>query len=280
MIKAISARRNIKGKDIEEFDHVLSRIFRSFEKEYKVSLLSVQPQGKLLSSLFDEYNKSSYSKEHSNRRCAIVIDNSKQTLITPSTLNQNQKLFLSKLSNLCKAYSHSNRVVLNKHKRNVNQGNRDGIEYSIGKSNDDNLLSYADLFKRDFPWEQMRFKNYSKQHLREYFTKLVIDEASYNSFLKAERRQLNKDELKKRVEIIQENGEKTVREFEEDTNLYCYCKQRYSQGDMMICCEKGFECIGSHEGWYHIQCIDEIKNMPQREIDSFKFICIHCKKRD
>lgn len=282
-------------KDIEEFDDILRKIYRSFEQKYEVSPISVQPQGKLLSSLFERYNSiSMYSKEHSLRKCAIVIENSKQPLITTAninnlnlSLNQNQKLFLAKFNTLCKSYSHSNRIILRK--RNVNQRESytrsnqspgQKIEYEIDDCNNYNLLSYDDLFRSDFPWEEIRFKNYSRQNLKEYFKKLVIDHECYEALLKKGFNQLMQDEPKKRVEIIQENGEKTVREFEEDTNLYCYCKRRYSPGDIMICCERGFACLGSHDGWYHVQCIDQTKCMSQEEIDSFKFICTLCRKGD
>ena len=45
----------------------------------------------------------------------------------------------------------------------------------------------------------------------------------------------------------------------------------------MICCEKGRNCLGSYNGWFHIHCIEELKNLPTEEAENVKFICNECK---
>jgi hypothetical protein len=73
-------------------------------------------------------------------------------------------------------------------------------------------------------------------------------------------------------------GEKEIKEFEEDSTIYCYCKKQ-SHGEFMICCKNEENCVGSNNGWFHPQCVEELKDKTKEELNIIEFMCKECKEK-
>ena len=60
-------------------------------------------------------------------------------------------------------------------------------------------------------------------------------------------------------------------------NLYCYCKKKYDNGLFMIACSNEETC--PNNGWFHPECVDEMKGMSKSQIEdeNFNFTCKNCR---
>ena len=61
--------------------------------------------------------------------------------------------------------------------------------------------------------------------------------------------------------------------FEQDLRLYCLCKRLYTDGELMMNCEK---C----NDWLHFQCIGYLGEVGSKQTEELKFICPNCDEKD
>ena len=163
-------------------------------------------------------------------------------------MNINKHVFIDGFKDLIHKIASRYRITLFK--------NTDKSYSLCGKSSSARLISYKDTLSSSFPWEEMNYNRYTSQQLRKYYMKIIPDESTYKNIILP-------------VEFtIKSNPVE---------HSYCYCKKKTIDEATMICCEKGRNCLGSYNGWFHIHCIEELKNLPTEEAENVKFICNECK---
>ena len=161
---------------------------------------------------------------------------------------------------LCIKISNSKKINLRIEKEN------DKIKYSVLQEIDYITINYEETLSDDFPWEQMNIDNNNK---RQFYLSLVPNEKKFKEIV------LNNIET---VEILtNKNGEKVIKQYNEDNNIYCYCKRK-CYGEFMICCQYEDECVGSFGGWFHPKCVQELKNIPEKDLVKINFTCKKCLK--
>ena len=269
VVKNILRRYTQKEEDIKEFANLLRKIYKGYEKEYHKSIIEIKPMIKssdekeinlLLSS-----NITTRQNANTNSSCS---NTSSQSLTKPSissikyeektNLSQSQSLFISRFKVLARFVSLNSNIMLSKHKDKNNQ-----MYYTLYNSDPSEItISYEDTLKPNFPWEKLHFKSLTIYQLKQYYSKLIPNDYTFNSLI------LNKE---------------IVSDFSKELNFdnsqtYCYCKQKHKDSDVMICCEKGKNCVGSHNGWYHLKCIEEYKDIHKEDVNKIKFTCAACKE--
>jgi hypothetical protein len=67
-----------------------------------------------------------------------------------------------------------------------------------------------------------------------------------------------------------------------DQTLYCYCRQKCQGNEFMISCEYESHGTCAFNGWFHQNCVDELKNLAKDDIEKedFKFVCKECLKKN
>ena len=286
LVKNIIRRYAQKEEDIKDFSILLKKIYKGYEREYRKSLLEIKPQIRPNTEMKNEdrdlnlilgssmttrqsannnYTNSISSCSNSSSQCQTKPSISSLTSkekVGPG-LNKTQLLFIRQFKSLARRVTLCSKIFLSKNKDPISQD----VVYSLIKEKSANInLSYQEVLSKNFPWEELNFKSFSSNQARQYFLKIIPDGITYYKLI-----------LKDPINSNQNEGDDGKND-EDDNHIYCYCKQKYYEDDIMICCEKGKKCLGSYNGWFHLSCIDELRMVPQEEIVNVKFICNSCLK--
>ncbi len=229
---------NLEEDNINKFLTILKKIFSNYEKEYKHSVIKVER--KISISQPKEETRISRAKEALKNKPKIKL---------PKLSTMHKIEFLQKLKNLLQIYSNFSNILIIKTKKTHTQEmgaiqntlNDDYLyQYSFDNQSFKNDISYKQIKEdRKFPWQLLNSSKLpTSLHNKEMFLKLIQTEDSYaKRFLDKKRKRLKKlGESSKIKHIICENSAegKVVRDYEEDNNLYCYCQQKFREGDFMI----------------------------------------------
>ena len=263
-IKLVKILKKIyKSKEIEikQFSDFLNRIYKSYEREYGKNLIEIHPNTKLLKKLNGDLkdliqieikNQSNVSTNNSESEKKNV------PFIREVQLTPYDKKFIEAFQVLCIKISNSKKINLKIEKIN------NEIKYTVLPEIDYITINYEETLKNDFPWEKLNIDNNNK---RDFYLSLVPNENKYREIV------LNNMVT---VEILTDkNGEKIIKQYNEDNNIYCYCKRK-CYGEFMICCQYEDECVGSFKGWFHPKCVDELKNIPEKDLGNINFTCKEC----
>ena len=263
LVKILKKIYKNKAVEIKQFSDFLSRIYKSYEREYGKNLIEIHPNNKLLKELNGEIkdliqieikNQSNISTNNSES------DRKNVPFIREVQLTPYDKKFIEEFQLLCLKISNSKKINLKIEKEN------NEIKYSILPEIDYITINYEDTLSEDFPWEKMNIDNNNK---RDFYLSLVPNENKFKEIV------LNNMVT---VEILTDkNGEKVIKQYNEDNNIYCYCKRK-CYGEFMICCQYEDECVGSYGGWFHPKCVPELKNMSENELIKINFTCKECLK--
>ena len=126
-------------------------------------------------------------------------------------------------------------------------------------------LSYTDmLIPSKFPYYMLKETETYLQGIKpieifHLFKMIVPTEEEYNKLI-----------LRKVVKPqVKETPNKVIN--------YCYCHK--NDEAFMIGCEMGEKCVNN--GWYHLYCLEELKNLSQEDVsrDNFKYYCPECRKK-
>ena len=271
LVKNIMRRNEQKEENIKEFSNLLKKIYKGYEKEYHRPFIEMKTQQKkeekdkeskedaihlILSSNLNTRNSTSPS---TNNTDSSSSNTSIKSITKPISsflsdereefpMNINKHVFIDGFKDLIHKIASRYRITLFK--------NTDKSYSLCGKPSSARLISYKDTLSSSFPWEEMNYNRYTSQQLRKYYMKIIPDESTYKNIILP-------------VEFtIKSNPVE---------HSYCYCKKKTIDEATMICCEKGRNCLGSYNGWFHIHCIEELKNLPTEEVENVKFICNECK---
>lgn len=269
LVKHIMRRNEQKEEDIKEFSNIIKKIYKGYEKEYHKPFIEIKQQIKKedKDSKVDEIHlilssnmKTRNSTSPSTNTYSSYSNASSQSITKPissflsdekdkETININKHVFIDSFKSLIHNIASKFRIIVLKNKDK---------SYSLSnKPSSSRLISYKDTLSSSFPWEEMNYNKYSSQQLRKYYLKIIPDELTYKNIILP-------------VEF-------TIETKATEGHTYCYCKQTKLNEDEMIRCEKGRNCLGSDNGWFHIQCIEELRNLPKEEAENVKFICNECK---
>ena len=259
-IKLVKILKKIyKSKEIEikQFSDFLNRIYKSYEREYGKNLIEIHPNTKLKNDSKDliqieiknQSNVSTNNSESEKKNVPFI----REVQLTPY-----DKKFIEAFQVLCIKISNSKKINLKI--ENINNE----IKYTVLPEIDYITINHEETLKDDFPWEKLKIENNNK---RDFYISLVPNENKYKEIV------LNNMIT---VEILTDkNGEKIIKQYNEDNNIYCYCKRK-CYGEFMICCQYEDECVGSFGGWFHPKCVEELKNIPEKDLLNINFTCKEC----
>ncbi len=126
-------------------------------------------------------------------------------------------------------------------------------------------LSFIDIFDKDkFPWHLITFKDITPKTAYNFVGKTCSDENTFKKLI---------------LGINLENGKKKdlTQADNEVVTLYCYCKKNYNDDRIMVECSNASFC--KYNGWFHPDCVEELKEKSKEEIEdeNFKFTCDECR---
>lgn len=180
------------------------------------------------------------------------------TKIQAAKVNSKIKEIYNKLSNI---------DIYIKYKEKTSQ-------YEVSKKYIYPNIQFKDIFDKNiFPWYLVTFNDVSPRIAYTYFGKICSDESTFKRVILG----ITADSYKnKKQDLVNQTKSTNC----SDIVLYCYCKRQYNEENVfMIGCSNEDNC--KYKGWFHPQCVDELKGMTKEEIEdeNFNFTCRDCKRQ-
>ena len=286
LTKILNKVYKVKEISIMDFSNQLEKIYKIIEKKYAKNLLEIKPQVKLGkdldSHILDEkktYNNNIFLNINTNSNYSHQKSSTPSTTLSKYNYNDYfnnkfneltpiQKKFIQAFKSSCYKLSDINLITLKKNKDNINNN---VISYSYIPSDENKMtINYNDTLNEDFPWKFLKFENYDDEKLKNFYINLIPSVKKFHELILNNTREVSI--------FINSKGEKEIKEFEEDSTIYCYCKKQ-SHGEFMICCKNEENCVGSNNGWFHPQCVEELKDKTKEELNIIEFMCKECKEK-
>lgn len=144
-------------------------------------------------------------------------------------------------------------------------------QYEVSKKYVYPIIQFKDIFDKNiFPWYLVTFNDVSPRLAYTYFGKICTDESTFKRVILG----ITADSYKnKKQDLFSQTKNTNI----SDIILYCYCKKQYNEENVfMIGCANESNC--KYNGWFHPQCVDELKGMTKEEIEdeNFQFTCRDC----
>ena len=240
--------------------HAPHKLVKSRELRKQRELDDIKQYSKLIEKHIDIYNKAHkqsplrvYNKTKGER--SLIDLSSNQIKLN----NKEKRLFISAIRNLIADLSNFSIEVNSK-------------DFSvITQPSTKTSFSYIDtLTPMKFPWYFLKetepyLQCFKPIEIFRLYKSIVPNESEYNKLI-----------LKKSPNQKQHMNQHSVKVKEKQVT-YCYCHK--NNESFMIGCEMGDKC--PNNGWYHLECVDELRNMTIEEITSDKFgkyYCPECRK--
>ena len=246
LVKSRELKKQREIDDIKQFSKIIERNIDIYNKSHKQSPLSV-------------YNKTKGEKG--------LIDSSNQIKLN----NKEKRLFITAIRNLIMDLSNFTLEINHK-------------DYSIISSNNNNSItfSYVDtLTPMKFPWYYLKetepyLQCFKPIEIFRLYKSLISNETEYNKLI-LKKTHSHKSNTHHHSNNSNNNNNSKLKENIQTQITYCYCHK--NDEAFMIGCEFGDKC--PNNGWYHLECVDELKHFTRDEVVSDKFgkyICPECRK--
>lgn len=203
---------------------------------------------------------SAINMNNSNTQKQSLMLNKKRRVEIPKPKELNNFQSSKIISKLRDLLNKINNLTINLSRRN------DTKFYKVQKSEILVDLNYGDVFDlKVFPWYLVRWSGITPIQAYKHFLSLCPNVQNLNSLLHS-----TKSNLAENQSLL------TSIEEDEDTNNYCYCRQRIKPNIFMVSCSGDENC--AYNGWFHQDCVKELKNRTKAELQDpgYIFTCRNC----
>lgn len=212
-----------------------------------------------------------YSLENSSfAQSSLLGKKRKKSESTIIELSKNQSnRVVSKVKDLLNKIRNLSITVKYKEKSN---------QYEVIKKSEGSFVNIKEIFDINcFPWYMVNFPDILPKVAYNQFGKLCPDEKHFNSIVYN-----YNPKVLLNIQPVKEVKSKEEDPAPIDTTIYCYCHRQCdnNSNQIMINCSGDDSC--PFNGWFHQDCVDELKGMTSEELMSpdFVFYCINCKHSD
>ena len=203
-----------------------------------------------------EKNIEQYNKSHKNATLSVYNKSKGERAVLDLSAskiklnNKEKKSFINAIRNLALEISQLNIEVNTK-------------DYSLIPSTTINLRYIDLLTPAKFPWYMLKetegyLAGMKPIEIFRIYKSIIPNEVEFNKVIL---RKGTRSNLNKKNKVI----------------TYCYCKK--NDEAFMIGCEMGDKC--PNNGWYHLECVEELKNLTRDDVQCEKFglyYCPECRK--
>lgn len=271
-MKLLEIKNYKKKEEIFKYANYIEKHVTNFSKAKGRSILATK---------YIPLEKSRYNKNLLCKKRKKVLETNTNNSVELSKSQSNR--VLAKIKEIYSKLIH--RDILVKYKEKTDS-------YDITKKDisSTHYISFKDIFDKEiFPWYMISFPDVTPKAAYIHFGKICNDEKQFNSLMfgisdkgtKCNKKEEKKKENTKSTKIFETrkvNPQAQDQDQDEFNTLYCYCKRKYDTGSFMIACSNEVDC--PNKGWFHPECVEELKGMKKEEIESedFNFTCKDCKQ--
>lgn len=145
------------------------------------------------------------------------------------------------------------------------------FKYSVSKSESRISLNHKQIFDINiFPWYLVRLPGITPLRAYRHIENICPDEQHLKNMIRLNASFIDKNYSSLSASIDEET----------DTKYYCYCRKRIKPNVFMVSCSSEESC--PYNGWFHPDCVEELKSMTISELEdpNFLFTCIKCQMNE